>query len=60
MEKRVVCPVAIDGSSETFLLVRSQEPSVVGVVAPSDLGIEFCPAICYFAVRCHLNDQFDC
>ena len=40
--------------------MRAKEPSVVGIVPPSDLRIEFYPFIRHFSVLCHLDYQFDC
>lgn len=60
VEEVVVCPVAVDGSSKAFLLVREQKPSVVGIVPPSDLWVQLRPSICYFPIFHHFHDQLDC
>ena len=60
VEESVVGPIAVDGPAKSLLLERAQESSAIGVVSPSDLGVDFCPLICYFAVGCHLDEQSDC
>ncbi len=50
----------VDSCAQPLLLVRSKQPSIVGIKPPSQTRIELCPAFCNLAVRHHLFHQFEC
>ena len=54
MEERGVCPVIVDGASETLFLFAFKQAAIVGAKAPAETRVQLCPAVGDLAVVNHL------
>lgn len=59
MEDTVVRPEVINGFAEAFLLMRSEEAAVVGILPPFQSRINLDPLLGYFSIRHHFGDHVD-
>ncbi len=54
VEKRGVCPIVVDCSPQSLLLVRAEKATVVTPKAPAETGVDLSPTLCSAAEVYHL------